>query len=211
MKRVIIENGCRFGRLTVLREVEPVYNGLRYFRMFECKCECGEIKIVPLIYLREGWTTSCGCFRKDRFRKITTKHGRSGSRLYEIWCNMKKRCYNKENPAYKYYGGRGVSVCNEWDSSFESFRDWAGSNGYKDDLTIDRINVNGNYTPENCRWVPKSEQAKNRRCVILYQGFCRSEWARKLGVKSNSLLYYMNKNNCDLEKAVRFYLIKELL
>jgi hypothetical protein len=84
-------------------------------------------------------------------------------------------------------------------------------NGYKDDLTIDRIDVNGNYTPENCRWIPKSEQAKNRRGVILYQGFCRFEWARKLGINANSLLYYMNKNNCDLEKAVRFFIVRDFI
>lgn len=159
MGKTIDLSGRKFGRLTVIER----YSNIGKHAAWLCKCECGRTKAVRSDHLLYKKTVSCGCF-EDESRKSGNHyiHGGKHSRLYNIWCGMRKRCTNKNCAAYDNYGGRGIKVCNEW-QRFEPFRDWALSNGYSDELSIDRINVNGNYEPTNCRWSDAKDQANNRR------------------------------------------------
>lgn len=142
----------KFGRLTIL---EFVYrkNGRNYWK---CKCDCGSIVIKNEHNLKNGDTKSCGCLHRDITKKIKTTHGERHTRLYRIWSNMKSRCYNSNVSCYERYGGKGIHVCDEW-MKYENFSKWAKSHGYKDDLTIERINPTGNYCPENCEWISFKE------------------------------------------------------
>ena len=117
-------------------------------------------------------------------------HGYTGTRLYRTWCNMKGRCYRKSMKRYERYGGRGITVCKEWKDSFEIFKEWALSNGYSDNLTLDRIDNNGNYCPENCRWITNKEQQSNKsdNHLITYNGKTQTitQWAEELGMSGKS-------------------------
>ena len=161
-----------------------------------CRCECGNEKIVAARQLKSGQTKSCGCLHR--------KHGQFGTRLYHIWNRMKDRCYNENHKSYKDYGGRGVVVCDEW-NDFKCFEEWAITNGYDDDLTIDRIDVNGNYEPSNCKWSTKKEQANNKRNnhFVTCNGERRTitEWAEITGVTTQTI-YKRLRRGWSPERAV---------
>lgn len=156
-KKHILIAGQKFAMLTVVKEVEQI--GKR--RRILCQCNCGNIKIVDLAELtrKRKKTLSCGCYRLNMG---ALKHGMTKTRLFGIWDGMKQRCINYNNKTYFRYGFRGIGVCEEWLDNFESFKDWALKNGYKEDLQIDRINNDGNYEPNNCRWVTPKIQSQNR-------------------------------------------------
>lgn len=181
--------GQRFGRLKVIEffEKRKSPNGVnKYF--WKCKCDCGNTVNVNSQHLTTGHTKSCGCLYKETKSHVT--HGLSKTRVYRVWRRMKERCTNGNCKDYKHYGGRGIILSEEW-MSFEPFYDWAMSNGYQDDLTIDRIDVNGPYSPENCRWVTmKAQQSNRRNCVFLkMNGEIKTvtEWANIYGINCGTL------------------------
>lgn len=157
--------GQRFGRLTVIgvddRKSRKTY--------FYCRCDCGNVKSVRSDSLTAGAIRSCGCLKKEQDRKNLTanhKHKMSHTRPYEIWQGMKGRCYNKHDARYHRYGGRGITVCDEWKNDFTAFYEWALANGYQDNLTIDRIDNDKGYSPDNCRWSDVKSQCRNRSTNI---------------------------------------------
>lgn len=161
-------------------------------KLYKCKCDCGNIAYVTRSDLYNGHTKSCGCYRLSILKSQGTHH-MSKTRIYKIWCLMTARCCNKKSTSYADYGGRGISICNEWrgKDGFENFLKWSMENGYADNLSIDRINVNGNYEPLNCRWLTLQAQNRNRRsCVYLtYKGETHilTEWAEILGINRSTL------------------------
>lgn len=165
MGKLIDLTGQRFGRLTVI-EKSPSRRGDKTW--WSCKCDCGSTLEVWSVYLRNGTTKSCGCLNREMcsarlkaYRKRNGADGRSKTRLHSIWAGMKERCLSPGSHAYALYGGRGITVCDEWRNSFEAFRDWALTHGYSEDLSIDRIDVDGDYCPENCRWADAITQSNN--------------------------------------------------
>ena len=160
--------GMKFNRLTAIKySHHHKYPSGKSKAYWIFKCDCGKEKILEKAGVVSGCIFSCGCYAIEKVKEYNTTHHLTKTRLYGIWIGIKKRCYNIHTKDYKNYGGRGIKVCDEWKNDFMNFYNWAMANGYKDDLSIDRINVNGNYEPSNCRWATNKEQANNRRTVNI--------------------------------------------
>lgn len=172
--------GARFDKLTVISRANT--NSKSGNAMWVCRCECGSITEVIGSKLRSGYTKSCGCLRIS-----DTAQGYSKERVYRTWRGMHQRCYNQKHDKYKWYGGRGITICPEW-HDFITFRIWALENGYSDDLTIDRIDPDDNYCPDNCQWVDMKTQANNRsnNRILYFNGkaYTVSQIAEMFGISS---------------------------
>lgn len=196
-------SGQRFGRLTAIR-----YAGKNKGRqtLWECRCDCGKTVIVHQQNLKSGHTSSYGCYNIDCIIERGQTHGETKTRLYNIWHGMIYRCYYEKHDSYKDYGGKGVTVCDEWKNSFETFRDWAYQNGYSENLTIDRIDNTGNYCPENCRWATDIQQANNtsRNLVFTVDGYTDTlaNLCRKYDMRY-SVAHGRIRNGWDVEKALK--------
>lgn len=194
----------KFGKLTVkkLHHEKQCFskNGKKkgILRYWLCECECGKVKVIRTSSLTSGHTKSCGCL-------YSTQNNQSHSRLYKILDGMKGRCYYSKNNRFRYYGAKGITICDEWLDDFKNFYKWAITNGYRDDLTIDRIDVNGNYEPSNCRWVDARKQARNKsdNRLLTYknQTLCVSEWCVLFGLKYGTLISRI-KRGWSVEKAL---------
>lgn len=164
--------GKRFGRLVVIAQAEKkVYPCGAQMRQWKCRCDCGNETIVNTGALTSGNTKSCGCIQREKIGAQNRSHGKSKTRLYQVWKQMKKRCKNPNDRSYRWYGGLDVNVCEDWEGSFSKFEKWMLEHGYDDSakrgmFTIDRIDPEHGYSPENCRVVDMKVQARNRRkCV----------------------------------------------
>lgn len=192
--------GRKINHLTVL-EYAGSDGGISKWK---CRCDCGNIVYVRGSRLKNGEAKACGCLMKNGWGNGKT-HGLSKSRIFKSWQNMKSRCNNPHNTYYKDYGGRGITFCDEW-LAFENFYNWAMANGYSDELTLDRIDTNGNYEPGNCRWADRKEQANNtrRNHYIEWNGERRTiaEWGRVLNVSYNSIYLRLYRHNWDMKTAL---------
>lgn len=199
MSNFIDLTGQKFGRLTVVKRAKNKGS----CTVWECLCDCGNITAVRAYDLKIGRTKSCGCYNMEHI----TKHGHSHDRLYNIWRTAKSRCTNPQDKDFERYGARGIVMCNEWTGSngLENFIGWSMSNGYQDNLSIDRIDNSKGYSPDNCRWVTMKKQQNNRRNnhIITYNGKSQtiSQWSEELGIKHSTLLYRID-SGWSVEKAL---------
>lgn len=195
--------GNKYGMLTAIRNTHKHYRNTKAL-LWEFRCDCGTIKELPVAIVARGDIRSCGCYQKSHPTNIT--HGESNSRLYNLWCAMKNRCYNKKMRMYYNYGGRGITVCDEWRNSYEAFRDWAYANGYNDTLTLDRIDNNSGYSPENCKWSTQKEQNRNKRNNVLltYNGETKTaqEWSEIVGIKAHTIFARIHDYGYTDEEAL---------
>ena len=188
-----MEVGDIYGRLTLIKKYEGKKSLFR--------CECGNIKMINIHNVEYGRVKSCGCLFKEGNNK---KHGDKNERLYHIWKSMRERCNTPSCRSYYNYGGRGIGICSEWDD-YLNFKNWAINNGYSKDLTIDRINVDGNYEPSNCRWVTMKQQGNNKRTNVFltYNGktMTMTQWAEEIGIDHRVLWSRLN-SGWSVEKAL---------
>lgn len=203
--------GKTFGRLHVIERTEKRTNGKGVIWL--CECECGNVAYVSAAMLLSGNTKSCGCLQRDVTIQRSTKHGFAPDgnveRLYKTWQSMKQRCTNPKNTEYQNYGGRGITICEEWLNSYLKFREWAYANGYNENAphlqcTIDRIDNNKGYSPDNCRWVDMKTQSNNKSTnhYITYNNETHTlaEWERLTGI-SRSVITCRIKRGWSVEKT----------
>lgn len=206
MPALIDLTGQRFGRLLVVDNAPKIIRKSGTVIRWNCKCECGRTTIATTQDLKRGHTLSCGCYQRQKTAEATTKHGMRHERIYHVWLDMKDRCNNPHNKRYRDYGGRGIFVCDEWQKDFSLFFDYVsrlphyGESGF----TIDRIDNNNGYTPENVRWATISEQNLNKRSTkrVVYDGeqITLIQAEKILGIKYATLLFHHNRG--DLEEYI---------
>lgn len=216
MAKLIDLAGQRFNRLTVIKRAENKIKGRGAYWL--CQCDCGRKVVVRGSALKTS-TKSCGCLHSEMSRQRVlkrSKHNMAYTRLYKIWVGIKTRCYNIKCKIYKYYGGKGIQICEEWKNDFLAFYNWAILNGYDDSLSIDRIDNNDDYNPSNCRWSTDIEQANNktdnRYIKIGSESHTLSEWCKIKNI-SRTAVYKRMQNGMSAEEALnknkRKYTIKE--
>ena len=197
MKNII---GEKYGMWEIINECEPKISSKgNKHRVAWCRClKCGFEKSISYDNLRNGSHGTCpNCSPIDRTGKNNHlfKHGKSNTLLHGVWREIIRRCENSKCPAYEYYGGRGITLCTEWKNDFISFYNWAIDNGYSKGLTIERIDVDGNYCPENCCWIPKGEQRNNRRDTLRVNGVTLKEISNMSGLKYDTINYHYHKGD----------------
>lgn len=207
MSKYVDITNVRFGRTVAKKQVGKDNQGCT---LWECECDCGNKHITRLSSLRNGTTKSCSCLQKEITRKRATIHGLSGNhkycpRLYRIWKNIKQRCFNPKACKYRNYGGRGITICDEW-IEYLSFHKWAMSHGYQENLTIERIENDLGYFSSNCTWIPIEKQTRNKRNnhLITYAGKRKLliEWAETLNMKYGTLRSRLVTYGWSVEKAI---------
>lgn len=186
-----IVEGARFGRWTALKKVSPHAvdsEPNQIINKWLCQCDCGNKRLVASTNLRNNSSRSCGCLKSERTKEAKTIHGQKDTRLYRLWAGIKARCFNPNVKAWEHYGGRGISLCQEWANDFSVFAEWAKENGYKDNLTIERRNVDGGYCPENCLFITQKEQGYNKRNTVYITAWSETktipEWFLDSRVKA---------------------------
>lgn len=196
--------GQRFGKLVALTRH---YDSQKQITLWECQCDCGNTISVRASSLVHERVKSCGCLRAESNRSQKTTHGLSKTTLYATWNSMKGRCYNPNNHNFKRYGERGITVCDEWKKSFRAFNEWAYANGYQPGLSIDRIDNNGNYTPDNCRWVNVQTQNNNREVSLnfTYNGETKNlaEWCEEFEIPYLRTWQRITKYGYSFEEAIK--------
>ena len=205
-----INIGDKIGRWEVLSPADPVIRNNKKIRRWLCRCECGTERVVRELSLKQETSKSCGCLHKEiaseACRANMTTHGMSNTRLYAIYKHMCNRCYRPTDSRYSLYGGRGITVCDEWLDSFEAFYNWSIKNGYNDSLSIDRKDFNGSYTPDNCRWANDYEQSNNRSCNKNYtykdETHTISEWAKIFDMPYKKLWKRLEVLGWEISKAL---------
>jgi len=197
--------GQRFGRLTVMKRLPNLPNAR--VTNWECLCDCGGSTNTQRPNLISGHTKSCGCIALELIKnnKYGVTHNQSRTRLYSIWQSMKQRCYDENVQEYHYYGGRGITICDEWLKGFKGFYKWSTENGYTKNLTIDRINNYKGYSPNNCRWLTIKEQNRNKRenRIVEIDGVekCTGEWSEILGIPMSTIINRLNRG-CSADEAL---------
>lgn len=205
--------GQKYGRLTIIgfEKVARMYGGTStYTWNWICRCDCGKIiSTIPRL-VKSGSTQSCGCLRRENtvaYNKVAkVKHGGRHTKLYTAWRGMRSRCYNPTDKNYNNWGGRGIKMCEEWHNDFASFEKWAKENGWQEGLTLDRIDVNGDYEPSNCRWTDWKTQARNRTTSVYYtiNGETKSlvEWAEQYEIPYGTVYQRLHNYGWDIERAL---------
>ena len=177
--------GKRFGKLVA---IEAVGRDKHRYVVWRCKCDCGKECIVSAGNIKK--TKSCGCWNTEAIIMRNTSHGGSQSKLYKVWASIKQRCSNSKNKRYKDYGGRGITLCDEW-KDFEPFKEWALENGYREGLQLDRVDNNKGYSPNNCRFVEAKENCRNKRdnvfITVENKTGTISEWAEMSGIPAKAI------------------------
>jgi len=207
----------RYGMWTSIKEVEPIISFKHRsdtgkirevkYRMVECRCDCGKIKVVNLYHLNKGKSKSCGCVITKNIVFINTTHKQTGTSLYKRWKSIKQRCNNPNHRYYKDYGGRGIDICEEWSNNFEAFYYWCIENGYKRKLQIDRRDNSKGYSPNNCRWISASDNCLNKRNTVYVEygneRMTLSSFCKTMGLDYGKTRERVRGHGWSLEKVIK--------